>query len=322
MRQYTPGFKDPYPNGWENKPSKKTPVKAEALQSYTDGIKYIENYLQNDYIDWDDVQYKPFRTIGEGLYVDEKNELIATGTSVVWEQLQRSGTHIADVTIADEKIEVFAPTGGGGGSATEYGTLEQFEETKDSYPVGTEFIVTDDQDYTEDISAQKIIYDNSTSAMTATNVQDALDEVFQSVSDGKELVASAISDKGVPTLATDSFQTMADNIGNISGGGQVNVLYNALEIPSSVNYLQASYTPEKNARVIVIYHVNVGSDTSGTVSITGLDNLLVLASRGNTQTQGQYWVWLGDIKEGQALTCKWSLNTGSYRRACMTVIEV
>lgn len=39
-----------------------------------------------------------------------------------------------------------------------------------------------------------------------------LDEVKQSVNDGKTLVAAAITDKGVPTAATDTFQTMADNI--------------------------------------------------------------------------------------------------------------
>lgn len=44
-------------------------------------------------------------------------------------------------------------------------------------------------------------------------------EVFQSVSDGKSLVASAITDKGVQTDATATFQEMATNIGLISGGG-------------------------------------------------------------------------------------------------------
>lgn len=37
-------------------------------------------------------------------------------------------------------------------------------------------------------------------------------ELFQSVSNGKTLVASAITDKGIVTDATDTFATMADNI--------------------------------------------------------------------------------------------------------------
>ena len=71
------------------------------------------------------------------------------------------------------------------------------------------------------------VYDNTTSGATATNVQDAIDEVFQSVSNGKELLADAITDKGVQTSATDSFQTMASNISSldIATEGQI-VAYN------------------------------------------------------------------------------------------------
>lgn len=49
-------------------------------------------------------------------------------------------------------------------------------------------------------------------------VADALviKEVFQSVSNGKQLVASAITDKGINTEATDAFEIMAENIKNIS----------------------------------------------------------------------------------------------------------
>ena len=44
-------------------------------------------------------------------------------------------------------------------------------------------------------------------------------ELFQSVSNGKSLVAGAITDKGVPTSASDTFSTMATNISKISSGG-------------------------------------------------------------------------------------------------------
>lgn len=43
-------------------------------------------------------------------------------------------------------------------------------------------------------------------------------EVFQSVSDGKGAIASAITDKGVQTDAEDTFAVMAENIGQISTG--------------------------------------------------------------------------------------------------------
>ena len=52
-------------------------------------------------------------------------------------------------------------------------------------------------------------------------IADALviKEVFQSVSDGKGLVASAITDKGILTDATAAFEVMADNIRQIESGG-------------------------------------------------------------------------------------------------------
>lgn len=52
-----------------------------------------------------------------------------------------------------------------------------------------------------------------------SSVVDAINELFTSVSDGKTAIAAAITDKGVPTAATDSFTDMADNIADIQTGG-------------------------------------------------------------------------------------------------------
>lgn len=90
--------------------------------------------------------------------------------------------------------------------------------------------------------ASAITYDNTTSGMTADDVQDAIDEVFTSVSNGKEQIADAITDKGVPTSATDSFATMATNISNISGGGSSNTFY----------YIRTVSTGGSNAAVSVM----------------------------------------------------------------------
>lgn len=57
---------------------------------------------------------------------------------------------------------------------------------------------------------------------TDKTIKGAITELFQDVSNGKTLVANAITDKGVNTLATDTFQTMATNIGNISGNNSSN----------------------------------------------------------------------------------------------------
>lgn len=62
----------------------------------------------------------------------------------------------------------------------------------------------------------------------AANVEGALNELFQNVSNGKTLVANAITDKGVNTLATDTFQTMATNIGKIKNSSSAIVSQNTL----------------------------------------------------------------------------------------------
>ena len=59
-------------------------------------------------------------------------------------------------------------------------------------------------------------------------------DIKKSVSDGKSKVASAITEKGVSTEATDTFDIMAENIGQIESGGfdEVIVSKDKYEIPS------------------------------------------------------------------------------------------
>ena len=47
---------------------------------------------------------------------------------------------------------------------------------------------------------------------TAKDLKGAINEVFQNVSNGKQLIATAITDKGVTTSSDSTFQTMATNI--------------------------------------------------------------------------------------------------------------
>lgn len=73
---------------------------------------------------------------------------------------------------------------------------------------GTCDILASSEDVKQNTSAGKIV--------------DALviKEVFQSVSDGKAMLASAITGKGVLTDAGETFQKMADNISAITSGGR------------------------------------------------------------------------------------------------------
>ncbi|WP_347029140.1 BppU family phage baseplate upper protein [Intestinibacter bartlettii] len=93
-------------------------------------------------------------------------------------------------------------------------------------PVGTGEIPDNTVLYEEDsestgdvITAENITIKDTNNNFTAINVEGALSELFQSASNGKELIATAITGKGVETSNTDSFQTMATNINNIKVGG-------------------------------------------------------------------------------------------------------
>ena len=67
-------------------------------------------------------------------------------------------------------------------------------------------------------TASQTSYDNSTTHSSATTVQGVVDELFTSVSNGKKLIASAITGKGQSTSASDTFSTMATNISRIQTG--------------------------------------------------------------------------------------------------------
>lgn len=123
-------------------------------------------------------------------------------------------------------------------------------ETLGSGPYTIEF--TEEAD-PQDVSASKITYDNTESGMAATNTQEAIDELFQSVSEGKSVIAAAVTDKGVETAATDSFTAMAQKIGQISTGAEI--VYgtfigngsNSITVPSLAGYSNvAAITTAKN----------------------------------------------------------------------------
>lgn len=74
-------------------------------------------------------------------------------------------------------------------------------------------------------------------------IKQRLDEVFTSVSDGKLLVASAITDKGVSTEDDATFQVMANNINDIATGNTSNTTITNFK--SSISYFTTSYSQEK-----------------------------------------------------------------------------
>lgn len=81
---------------------------------------------------------------------------------------------------------------------------------------------TTQKNYT-DSKVQAVVDDVNSNFQDVTNsistLNGTVNNLFQSVSNGKAQVAEAITDKGVATSASDSFATMATNISNIQTGG-------------------------------------------------------------------------------------------------------
>lgn len=82
------------------------------------------------------------------------------------------------------------------------------KETLENLPGGGSVVVID-----------KDLSETSENPVQNKVITEKLNEVFTSVSNGKSLIASAITDKGVITDAEATFEEMAENIGKIAGGG-------------------------------------------------------------------------------------------------------
>lgn len=203
---YEPIYVKPYPNGWKNKPDKTTPVTGAILNNYDTMYQRLETYLAGNPI----IAYQ----------VSELPEASDAELGNVYQYLGTTGSGL-------EKGYFYICV-----SSTE--TVDEEEVTTYSW---TQINVQPGGS----VSANDVSYDNTTSGLTADNVQDAIDEVFQSVSDGKELIADAITDKGVQTSANDSFATMATNISNIQSG-EAELAFNVNNSTSTVANEEYSHT--------------------------------------------------------------------------------
>ena len=95
-----------------------------------------------------------------------------------------------------------------------------------------------------------------------------VNELFQSVSSGKTLVANAITGKGVSTSTTATFATMATNIGKISGGYKEET--KSLIVTSNSNGIEAlPFT--FSANVIAVKKIVAPSDSCYIVPQTSKD---------------------------------------------------
>ena len=105
----------------------------------------------------------------------------------------------------------------------------------------------------------------------ATTAQ--LNEVKTSVSNGKSAVASAITDKGVSTSATASFNTMANNIRKINQGLTIQYIGELYTISMPSNHLNKTYTI--SGYLTATYSVYLGSNNTYTSPLTKFTSMTV-----------------------------------------------
>lgn len=108
----------------------------------------------------------------------------------------------------------------------EYDLLTE-EEKKDIVFYITDTNINDNNNTTNIVT---IIDENCTDEQvpSAKAVHDKFQEVFQSVDNGKSLIASAITDKGIDTSKDDTFETMANNINSINISADIDSIHTAM----------------------------------------------------------------------------------------------
>ena len=137
-------------------------------------------------------------------------------------------------------------------------------------------------DLTNKPDSSKISYNNEVTQIDATNVQNAIDELFTFASDGKKKCADAVTGMGVPTASDATFDTIAANIKKIETGPDTSQLTAAsaqvrfgykfigsagtIETGTIGNKVGASYYPTYADQTI-----NSGVYLSGNQTIRGLN---------------------------------------------------
>ena len=122
-----------------------------------------------------------------------------------------------------------------------------------------------------------------------TDLTSAVNSLKSSVSSGKALIASAVTDKGVQTAASDSFATMAQNIANIPAGATV--------IHKSGTSASGSYSLTRT------FAINSGLTTGEAATLNALSCV------GNYGTSGAFAVLIAEtVNQGFIVGQNFTLN--------------
>ena len=150
-------------------------------------------------------------------------------------------------------------------------------------------------------SANGISIADTANNFTATNVEGALAELFQYVSNGKTLIASAITDMGVTTLATATFEQMANNIRQINVSVKYNITNNLTNCTNSNtnatidegSIYSATVTADDGYELSTITVTMGGSDitssavSGGTITISSVTGNIVITATATEISGGE-----------------------------------
>lgn len=123
----------------------------------------------------------------------------SSGTSVEWSQIVTTGTKIAIITINGQPTEVYAPAGGG--STVSWNEIQTTGTKIAEITInGTTYDV-----YAPNVSvsASDVSYDNTTSGLTADELQEAVDELAGDV--GSKTDQSMIAPVETSTTASQAY---------------------------------------------------------------------------------------------------------------------
>lgn len=95
-------------------------------------------------------------------------------------------------------------------------TLDEYNALTEAQKKEKNYLIWDEN--TSNILIDSILDENSINPVQNKVITKEITELKKSVSDGKILVAAAITEKGVATESADSFATMAENISKIQTG--------------------------------------------------------------------------------------------------------
>ena len=125
-------------------------------------------------------------------------------------------------------------------------------------------------------------------------VETRLNEVFQSVSNGKSLIASAITDKGIATAADATFQIMADNILKIISRSSEDIIWHKITTTNDDGKLVV-----KQPKGILFTCANYPQQSGHIFTITGsIYNNYGARFLYDDNNQITYNWWAGDLTAG------------------------